>query len=332
MRTNRALLLAVIAAGACAKPSPSVFVDLDAVMKSEAVLTPTFVLPKPPTAIQLKPVTMRGLPAEVILGPKAEAASAARRSMDLNRQKAYRQLEAHLRDVYLADVKHEEELQIADLAPARSAEESKARQALLAELDAYGRVRGPLSARLALLVGFPDTDPYSKRGAASEENVPQKRAEEARALRSQVKQLDSAFDGKARGIYALVAHQSDVELTKIRAGIEKSRVEALSRAEREASAQVKKIQANFGTTLIERGDTVLPATPDRSFIPKQQASLPPAPSVDLTPSVSNRKAALRDELEIWLGINGYREARGPQGAPDYTAKFIQWRKSHHPGP
>ncbi len=337
MQRNREwILLAALVLGGCTKQSPSVFVDLQTVLASDsrpaAPAQVQGIAPKPLTAPAM---SMPPLSEEVILGESASSVKSADVLIRRNRIKAYRELEARLREVYVAEVQRAEQDQVDALAPAKTAAAEAARVKLRTIFEDYAVQRGPLVTRIALIAGFPDPDPHSRRPPVEDSPVVQKRLDEAKSLRAQIAELDTAYSATVASLLAGVDKESDADLTRIKAGMELARTQAEQKAKVDAAKQARSIESSIGPSLASEGDTVLPAVPGRSIPGRSVATKALQPQVSPV-AISNDEVArmqqLQDELAIWLAINGYRQAESRKDAPDRTSVFIEWRKSHHLGP
>jgi hypothetical protein len=337
MRRNSCYaLLAFVLIGGCAKQPESVYVDLDAALSSlPAAREPSKVFSKPPSGLSAPSATLPALPEEIIFGQGDEAFRDASELIRKNRVRAYKELEGRLREVYLADVRRQEQEQLALLEPARTEAAARARAALRKAFESYAAQRGPLIVRLALLAGFPDPDPESKRGPITPSPLVLKRLAEAKAIRAQVVSLAKSYNAEADRLIAGEQQDADAELTRIRAGLETARNQAEDRARREAASQVRTLENTLGPSLATESDTILPGVPSRTVPAQRPAAMPAQPEVATSSPMDSRAARLdrlKQELDIWTAVNGYRESATPDKGRDRTSEFIEWIKSHHLGP
>lgn len=337
MRKNSGwILLAALAFGGCTKQSPSVYVDLQVVQASEILpVAPQPVKENAPRLLRTTGISLPPLAEEVILGESAASVKAADQLVRQNRIKAYRDLEARLREVYIGDVARAEKDQMDLLEPARTEAAEAARTRLREIFEEYADQRGPLVTRIALIAGFPDPDPNSKRQPVSDSPLIQQRAEEAKQLRTQIADLEKTYNDTVTELLRNVDRESDIELTRIKASMELARNKAEQRAREDAAKQARSIEKSVGPSLAFEGDTVLPAVAGQNMPSKIIASKPLQPQVSplsIPDTEVIRMQRLQDELDIWLAINGYRQAESREKASDRTSEFIEWRKSHHLGP
>ncbi len=336
MRKNRGwICLVIFSVGGCVRQSPSAYVDLQTILNEE---TPSHA-PKAVTAQQPPPFSIPAsslppLPEEIIARP-ADGAPSAEQLLRQNRLRAYRDLEARLRDVYLSEVHRAEQAQIDLLTPSRTQAEQDARQKLRDLFDRYASQRGPLVTQIALIAGFPDPDPKSRMQPVLDNPLTRFRMGTAKRLRSQIDDLDKQYDVEARRILLGLDQQADAELTRIKAEMEVARGNAEVQARKEAAKQVRVIERNIGASLASEGNTVLPAISGKTA-PGSAVPIPLAQPRTEAPKAMDDSAArqklLSDELAIWLAVNGYRQEVSRDKAPDRTAEFIEWRKTHRLGP
>lgn len=274
------------------------------------------------------------MPEEIVSGEKARDVKAAESILRQNRRDAYAELQKHLQEVYLADVRRSEQEQLDALKPAKDEAEQKARDELRRIFDAYASDRSQRVTRLALIAGFPDPDPRSLRQPVSDAKVVRQRAAEARRLRSEIANLDADYETAIRRLLANLGQDLEAALTNIKVNVEDARVRAEERARKDAASQVRTLEANLGQSLVAKGDTRLPALPAKSFAASAQAGVIEQPKVQPDIEGKNLEARmkrLRSELTIWLAVNGYREASDAAHGQDRTTEFSQWRRSHHLG-
>lgn len=337
MRKNSGwILLAALALGGCTKQSPSVFVDLPVVLASDRPVA----LPQPvrgvaPRALKTEAITLRPLSQEVILGESAASVRAADQLVKQNRIKAYRDLEARLREVYIGDVARAEKDQLDLLEPAKNEAAEAARLRFREIFEEYADQRGPLVTRIALIAGFPDPDPNSRKQPVSDSPLVQERADEAKRLRAQIADLEKTYNATVTELLRNVDRESDIELTRIKANMEIARNKAEQRAREDAAKQARTIEKSMGPSLAAEGDTVLPAVATQTLAGRSlmgKSIEPKVAPVAIPDTSAIRMQRLQDELDIWLAISGYRQAESRKNAPDRTSEFIEWRKSHHLGP
>lgn len=334
MRRSSPFWLSVFAvaflAGCGAGPKPLVYVDVAAAQSAPFVAMPQ---PKAPTVPAISPGKSFSLPAQSatrIAGQHVNANETADRLLQENRRRALVSLENQLREVYLSEAARRQTERLAALAPARDKAASDARTKFLAEFLQYAKTRSPLVARLALIAGLPDPDPKSRQAPGGRSALADQWVREAKDIRERLAAMDREFEAKAGSIYRDLGAGYDAELTRLLAQAQQDRLNAMERARSDAQKQIRSIEASLDQGLAAEGDTILPAQPKETY----QGALKPfgdIPRAEARPA-ENDPEAIRNELQIWLAINGYRLATSRSGVPDRTQDFLEWRNSRHPGP
>jgi len=208
---------------------------------------------------------------------------------------------------------------------------SRAQDRIRAEFERYAQERAPLLARLSILVGFPDPNPYSKPPDSPLRPVARQRFEEAAQVRGELEALDKRFEANSEAILASVTNlRSDLE-SALRLRIQAFRDQLNERAEREALSQVRLTARDLGLQLLDTPPIVLPPSGTRTATVPGEPPLPAAPkvpSLGIGSGLADRRRLAEQELRIWLGLNRYRLA---PGAPDATGAFQQWRTKYRAG-
>lgn len=207
-------------------------------------------------------------------------------------------------------------------------EKSEASIAAISEIiQSSAETRGPIIARLGLLVGWPD-DGRSDfvRFAAQKGPVEESWDAEAASLRKRLEEHDLWV---AKRIDAVLA-QFDAMLETEREANRQRILEETKKADAEAAELARKRFAQTAQLTIPKllSDR-LEATPGQgSTTVAVPGTLLSAKALPEPSAVSPPMAALRSRLELWLRIRGYKLASGPGSAPDRTGEFIAW--TQHP--
>ncbi|MBI3721230.1 MAG: hypothetical protein HY248_01645 [Fimbriimonas ginsengisoli] len=275
-------------------------------------------------------VQLPALAAKTVHGTEASGKSSAVALLRDNRIKAYRELERKLRAAYIAEVGQEEKRRIAALEPESASGKMKAAAEVDALMGQYAREAGWRKARLALLVGFPDPDPASERAPQASNAVAGSRFQEAKRLRVELAGLASKFQGDIREIERKAESLADERLTAVRVSLQERRAEAETRARREASTLLRNLNSDVVSALADQEEASICGLPGRTIVDPAWPGLPTTPKMDAPGGVD--RTTIRRELAIWLAVRGYREAKSRSEGRDRTAEFLQWRRSHLPGP
>lgn len=325
-----ALTAASIVAG-CTRARPVVYVDLSKAVSARAI-TPVAVVPNPivPPAFQPSTLSLPALPATTYqLGSDQGRVKQVQDILAKNREQAIEQIGAGLRETYLRDVRHTQAQELAKLGP----QLQQANAAALAEnyriFSAYAIKRGPLVAELALLAGFPDTDPTSQKTPPRRPSLLQ-RFNRAKELRTQIASLDADYQKQKGELYVKVGLDAQVALKKINDEIAQLTAQADERARTEALQEVSREQAQLTAVLADKGAVSFPAEPGRSVTVQGTQKRPPVPVVDV-PGAAAVKAqeleAAKSDLQVWAAVRGYVISSDRTHARDATAEFIAWRKT-----
>ena len=312
-------------------PRDSVYVDMAQVEKSfPAPATISLPGQEEPASAPGLLIDIPALPATTLRSPKGKGEVQIRDQIEAARQKAKRQLQNRLRDVYFAEIDRKQEEAIAGLSPELAKAAEGARQSQLALFHAYAEEKGARLARLTLLAGFPDPDPGSKN-PKPDFAVAKRFREEADRIRTELVDLDAKYDAAVQEIFDVLQHTHDAMLTKLRAQFEEAKGSAEEKARQEADDQMAKLNKAFGQTLAEAREISVPGQPAKSL---------QSPPVDLrgklihvpTPTpLDDRTLAIKNQLTIWEAVKGYRIVTSPSAGRDGTPEFLEWLRSHLPG-
>src|SRR5262249_32471040 len=145
-------------------------------------------------------VKQTGLPATATGDKTLVRLEAARKLIAANRGKSIAALSAMLKRVYLAQAEDEIEKRSKEVQPAHQDLMAAAFGHMREELEAYGRLRGPLIAKLSVVARSTSLEPQA--APSDGDAVMLKRIADANELRSQIRALDKEYDSKADGLMA----------------------------------------------------------------------------------------------------------------------------------
>lgn len=282
--------------------------------------------PAPGLKIEIPP-----LPATVLSNPKGKDEVQIQASIEAARLKARRQLQNRLREVYFQELDRQQEEAIAALNPAMAQETERARQKQMAVFHQYAEDKGFKLARLALLAGFPDPDPNSKN-PKPEFAIAKRFRAEADSIRKDLKDLDARYDMAVQEILRNLEGSKDQMLTALKAKFVEARASAEERAGREASEQMTKLNKAFGQTLAEAREISVPGQPGKTLQAPPMDVRGKLPKLVPLPLAGSRESDLRNQLTIWKSVKGYRIVTAPSDGRDGTSEFLEWLRTHLPGP
>lgn len=280
---------------------------------------------KPGVTVQIPP-----LPSTTLRSPKGKDEAQIRKAIEAARLKAKRQLQNRLRDVYFEELDRQQEEAIAALEPEFAKAAEAARKQKLSLFRKYAEDKGFRLARLALLAGFPDPDPKSQNPMPTHAIAKQFRTE-ADQIRKELVQIDRDYDAAVESILRALEGSKDELLTSLRAKFGVAKAEAEDRANREAEIEMARLNKAFGQTLAEEREITVPGTPGRTLPAPAPSTLAKLPKLDPVPG-EDRSSAIQDQLTIWQAVKGYRMVTSRSAGRDGTSEFLEWLRSHLPGP
>lgn len=314
--------LIAICLGGCAGPGETVSVNLGAVL-TRTKLAPEAkqVVPQPPTGMTADVVAIDAIEPRSSVFNKDRVA--AGRALEANRNLAVREFSRALSDRYVREIERDMSRRISALDKTRRDALETVRSELRSAFEIYSIERGALIAELFSIISFPDPNPRSIEPAIPVPPYIQRRLDHVAELRNRVKNLDNAYDEKAKGILASVQHKFDVDLTALAEESAVKRAEAFERADSEARQLAEAQQSQFGPAMLA-AKVQLDAVPSRSVVVPGVPAEGPAPAVSRKAlTVAERREVLRAQVQVWARSNGYRLE---SGARDATGEFLQWRK------
>lgn len=283
----------------------------------------------PSATVGLPPV-----PEEVVSTPgQAALIAEARQTVIQNRARARRGVESRLLRTYLREVSRFRVAETDALAEfdveARAEGESEVRAAFFE----HAQQRGPVVARLAMLLGFPFSDP--RPIPLPEETIlgARRRLVEAKERYDELGRMDAEYQNRVASILTRVQAQTAERRAEIELAVAERTDAAASRAQTDAARVFAESGADYTASLAERPDVTFAALPSRS------QTLPggtPTTSAPVLPggTLAGRQTAgseAQHDLRIWLGIRGFQLADRSAGVRDRTKEFLEWRRTHRPG-
>lgn len=283
----------------------------------------------PATVVGLPPV-----PEEVVASPAQTARLAeARETVAQNRNRARRGVETRLLRTYLRDVARFRAEETDALAEFDAEAQADGQEKIGVAFAQHAERRGPVVARLAMLLGFPYVDP--RPIPLPEETIlgARRRLAEAQARYEEVGRMDAAYANAVAAILTRVRDKMAERRAEIELAVAERTDAAATRAQSDSARVFAETGADYEAVLAERPDFKFPALPGRSLILPGGTAPPPAPVLP-GGTLAGREVAkseIEHDLRIWLGIRGYQLAERPTGVPDRTEEFLAWRRTHRPG-
>ncbi|MBS1716975.1 MAG: hypothetical protein JSS72_04500 [Armatimonadetes bacterium] len=333
MRPRSLLFFAAIASLVCgcgkSTSQQVVFVDLDQIAPRQIQLPPAKTLgaitvPGDPG------ITLPALPARTVKNKINGSEVDISGFLEKRKQKVLKQLTRRLSNIYQSRLASAEAEQRQAMT-AKQQEISLTYRARLRSLfDQYAEKRGPIVARLAFMVGFPEP---RNRGQARPETkgaVAEQRRTEIRSLRAKLAQIEK--DYKQGSATLILERQNALDLPSLEfsKAVEQARIKADSEAQADAEKQVQLLLSDLQAPALKGSEIQIPAAPEARSGAIPGSTLPAVPIEGDSPQVFT-KEDLRAELNIWLGINGYRLGKAGDGL-DKTKEFKEWRQTHRFGP
>ena len=335
MPRSRSLLLVLVLTAGCSSEQQAVFVDLESVVAAESLpVPPNIAAPQQPGTFEGSTLTLPPLKARTLrLEDTQQRINRVQDVIRKAREQAYRELSARLRETYLNEIKQIETERLGSL-------EGPYREAIAAVLsrirsqfEAYAEKRGPKVVKLALLAGFPDSDPQSQRPPPQDKKWPYHDFLEAKQLRAEIAALDKEYELGLQAVLDEPDAAKAEEITKIRVQIEQMRADADRRAQEEAAKQVQREQEELRSALADKREVTLPAIPGRTVKVPGSDPVTAPPKVEALGVDELRKrlrATIQSDLTIWAGQRDYKLVKKGAGT-DATKEFIEWRNGRHAG-
>ena len=338
MRRNSRLAFAfcILFLAGCHHPPTVVWVDLDSIIrqgKHEAM--PPIALPKPPSTRPLLVETVPGAPAIAIQDPATAPRQNVQEMFQAEQAKAFAELQRRLRQFYQGEIQSFTLQEQRSISGEEQQAYALANEKIRPLFETWAHDRAPKFARLAILAGFPDPNPNSN---PTDKGVPlaiQRRADEAKQIRLDLKKLDADFQQKSKNIVAILLAKSATDQAALKLKIEDFATQLDQRAEEEARAQIRKAASQLTFELANPSPIQLPATSAHHVTIPAENPLEPArevPSNGILDGTADRRRLLEHELRIWLALNRYTLSAKPNGHRNVTQEFQIWRQQHGAGP
>lgn len=328
---SRLLLLIVIVVIGCQRPPMPVLVDLEAVpLEPEQPVAGVDLRSPAVPALPAESHTLQRLEgAELALSETEERVRESRKLIDENRRQALRSLTAALYRSYERAARAERRQNQRDLEVLAEELWDKAFAGISSGLHDHAANRLPLVSRLALLVGFPPTDPALQ---PRPENVHDARTyDEAVAAWTKLLAADREFAASAQALLDLVQQELDLRRLEFQVNFGKALNIAAERSKFEAEEAISSRLPEVVGALSQQQDLSILPEPEKTI---QLPAVPTLPSQRIEPGFayeSLRRGFLEHQLRIWLAQNGYVLASGQRAIPDRTKEFIAWIRKRRPG-
>lgn len=329
MRKNSFALaaLTLIGLGCRQAAHQRVYVDFEAVLASySSSPLPSHPLPHPPGALPAKTLTVPAVAPRTILvqGGSSEQTNGL---LELNRKAAVRELTTLLAERYVREADRAGQARVKALEPGKVAAYEEARAAIQSEFQSYALKRGAKLAQLTSIVGFPDPNPMSLPPTAQVRKFVQVRLDQAVQLRKDIAALDADYQARSASLLAAAAQKYNTDLTEANLQLEQDRAAAFARAEQEAITAAAKSYKSLAPLVMTNTRIDLPGQPSQSVtLPAVPAPIA-APNVrERTLTLDQRRTILKDQLRIWIAVNGYELSDSPEGVQNVTPQFVKWRR------
>lgn len=336
MTKNRAcqLLFApiLIAACGCGTRRESVYVDVESLVGPDVQAIRASMVTESPPAVETAHI-QRSLEPQTLEGRSRKSTEDAQKFLADDRARELKEISIRIKKLYELEADRIAKAKFGDMNPkklsALRVAEAKIHEAFLA----YASQRGPLVAKLALLVGFPDPDRGSARIPAGDLFLANQRFEQAKALRAQIVALDAGYLAQTQKWLKEAQDQIDEDLTQMQLQVQQLKDEADSRAETEATRMAASFQRELGISPTGLNEVRLPAVPGVAYQPHAPGPPPPMSPTTIESLQGDRAVRLKilqSRLRIWIGLKGYVLAARGQGR-DATKEFNTWMLSLESG-
>jgi len=322
----------LLGSAGCRQKAPAVFVDLGAI-ETKSTPGPSSSIPRFQPKSGGLPAQATRLPdlgsAQVALSDTRARIRAARELIRQNRQEALRSLTAA---IYRALADRAEADRIAAFGRLDNQMEelrNETDRRISDRLHESARTRWPLANRLALLVGFPPTDPAGM--PSPETPLDRRRRAEAVAAWTALLAEDAAYEAAVRALLKELETDLSTRRAEIVGDFGRWLNEASDRAGREAQAALANSLPDSMGRFAEETDVQVPASPGRTLSYGSVERLRGGPSTAPQTSNEPQHKNLEHDLAIWLAQNGYRRAARAAGVPNRTREFKAWLEARNAG-
>lgn len=333
MRAAIVFIVGLLAAG-CAQPRVQpAFVDYARVTANLAPSGPA-VLPQSPDVSIDTQGSIAPRAGEVVRSANNEARRAAILQLIAeNRLIAENDLAERLREAYLAEVDRLESEMLGDLDERRKKLLESTFASLRPIFEEYAQRRTAPLVRLSLYAGFPDPDPNSRRPLPEAEKFALARAKDAVDKRKQLQQIEAWYQAQVEGALQKASDDISEQIVNLRIELERQRLDAETRARREAAAQVNTELADINPSLAQSAPLVLKASPGETVrVASGRSPLVISPPPDRSATILRQaREQARLDAKVWAATEGYRLSES-RSAPDKTDEFLAWRRKRHVGP
>ena len=311
----------------CARDPALVYVDLNKV--AAASLQP---VDAPRTDKQPEIGSTESIPQlderDLFIGSAEERATAALELYQKTQEQAAKAVLDRLQKAYTAEAEREAGTETEQARQQYQDGVQKEIDAMHALFEKHAKDVGQLRYDLTAVVGFPDPDPRSLRVPRETDVEATKRFNKAKALRTQIKDLDDAFREEVKTRTATLSEGYNKRLNQIGLEASEARKQALERAKKDADALAQNALA-----LLER--TALDPSAKLTAVPGAESSVNSGPEQRKPLAKSTGAKEPRDEikaqLEVFLKVYRYRLAKRPSEGRDVTQEFLQWRRIYMVG-
>lgn len=315
--------------GGCSHSTPALYVDVAAVPLDVQPAPPELTIPVAPQPPPL-PLTFALAGEPPATGGRITNANIARvrAAIVRDRDKSFRAIVRRLHASYVREAEQVRAQKLDAFDPVRRRILSDALTMISKQYIGYANQVGPKVAKLAVLVGFPDPDPMSRRKVSTTDGVAIQVAATAKQLRAQITKLSADFkDFSARTLRDASA-ETDSKLTDLMDEVARQLADADAKANEAAQKQLAQTQSEIGPLLADKPPLTLPEVPQTTIMVRPPAlgsdkvRMPESASRALL--VADSEAQVKSDLQVWLAVNRFQLGRKGRDR-DATKEFIAWR-------
>jgi hypothetical protein len=249
------------------------------------------------------------------------------KAIEESRNRSYQIIVRRLHAAYIREALALRDKKLADFDPSRRAVVAGALAKISVAYQAYTDQVGPKYATLAVIAGFPDPDPNSRRKQSTTDGMAAAATKKAAALRVDIAARNQAFQDFSKATLQTAEAETNAQLKKLLADIAQETANADARASTAARAEVKLAQAQIGQLLADKPMLEMPAVPESRMTTSpgptrgSQVRLPEGANQPLT---ADSPELVKSDLDVWLAVNRYQLGR-KDAARNATQEFVAWR-------
>ena len=261
-------------------------------------------------------------------------AADAKAILEKNRVRALRSLREQLFRVYRKDAETWRTLEWSKLSEMDEKDQDEVFEKIGALLQRVAPERGRLLIELTARIGFPIRPPSLWNPVNAESPSRVKRRKEAEDLYARLTALDEQFEKDVQALFAdarqKASHRQSDAQHEYEDRLDEAMQAAIGVANTSLNASASQLESKL-SNWTERPRLSVPGTTVTLPISDTQTAPEPPPRATINASAVAQRSIGHD-LKIWLALKGYRLAQVDEPSRDATQEFLEWKRTHHPGP